>query len=103
MKFLTFMWFEMAKAAEMAKASDKVMASLPPGVKMLASYVCQAVPFPGLPPDAMVGISIAEVDSNEDLAAVSYPLQLAGAVIHRVPVLELPVGGAAEVEKKYSG
>ena len=68
---------------------------------MLASYVCQAVPFPGLPPDAMVTFSISEVDSNEDLATISYPLQLAGATIHRVPILELPVGGAAKVEKKY--
>ncbi len=100
MKFLSFAMFDMAKAAEVAKVSDKVWASPPPGIKLLASYVCQGMAFAGVPPNTLVSFDIIEAESNEVLSAVNYPLALAGASIWNVPILELPVAGAAEIEKK---
>jgi len=58
MKFLTFAIMDVAKAAEVAKAADKVWASPPPGVKLLASYVCQGLAFPGVPPHTVVSIRV---------------------------------------------
>jgi hypothetical protein len=100
MKFLSFATFDVAKAAELAKVSDKVWASAPPGIKLLASYVCQGIAFAGVPPNTLVIFDIIEAESNEVLSAVNYPLALAGASIWNVPILELPVAGAAEIEKK---
>ena len=100
MKFLSFATFDVAKAAELAKVSDKVWASPPPGIKLLASYVCQGIAFAGVPPNTLVIFDIIEAESNEVLSAVNYPLALAGASIWNVPILELPVAGAAEIEKK---
>ncbi len=103
MKFLTFTIFDVAKVAQVAQAADKVWSSPPKGIKVLANYVCLAHPFPGIPPNTMVGVSIAEAESAEAIATVSYPLMLAGVTIHRVPILESPVGGAAKMETKYKG
>ncbi len=103
MKFLSFAMFDVAKAAEVAKVSDKVWASPPPGIKLLSAYVCQGKAFDGLPPNTLVSIDIIEAENNEALAAVNYPIALAGATIWNVPVLELSATGAAEVEKKMKG
>ncbi len=100
MRFLSFATFDVAKATELAKVSDKVWASPPPGIKLLASYVCQGMAFAGVPPNTLVIFDIIEAESNEVLSAVNYPLALAGASIWNVPILELPVAGAAEIEKK---
>ena len=99
MKFITFSMFDAAKAAEIAQASDKVAKT--PGRKTVAQYVCQGIPFAGVPPNSMVVIAIGEAESNEAIAAFQYPLALAGATVWAVPVLEMPVAGAAEEEKKY--
>ena len=99
MKFITFDMFDVAKAPEIAQASDKVAKT--PGHKILAQYVCEGLAFPGEPPNTLVSISIAEVESNEALAAVQYPVALAGATVWSVPVLEMSVGGGAAEEKKY--
>jgi len=72
-----------------------------PGVKRLAQYMCVGIPFPGVPPNTMGGFSISEAESAEAMAARLYPLALAGATIHVVPLMELPVGGTVEAEKKY--
>jgi len=95
--------YDAAKTAEIAAASDKIWASPPPGIKPLASYVCLGMPFPGIPPNSLVTVGIGEAESDEALAAVTYPLMLAGATIHRVPILEVPIGGGVEAEKKYRG
>lgn len=99
MKFITFGMFDVAKAVEVAQAADKV-AKLP-GQKILAQYVCLGLAFPGHPPNTMVTISIGDIESNEAMAATQYPLELAGETIWSVPVMELPVAGAAAEEKKY--
>ncbi len=103
MKFLRFAAINVAKAAEVAQASDKAWASPPPGVKLLAQYACQGMAYEGVPPNTLVVISVIEAESNEALAAVTWPVSLAGASLSTVPVLELPVVGAAEVEKKLRG
>jgi len=61
------------------------------------------MPFPGVPPNTLTVIEIVEAESNEALATANYPVTLAGASVHTIPVLELPVAGAAGVEKKYRG
>lgn len=100
MKFITFATFDVAKGAEMALVSDKVAKT--PGQKILGQYVCQGgKPFDGVPPNTFVVISIAEYENNEALSVVQYPLALAGATVWAVPVLEMPVAGAAVEEKKF--
>ena len=61
------------------------------------------MPFAGVPPNTIVGIQIIEAESNEALAAITWPVQLAGASTWNVPVLEMPAVGVAEVEKKLRG
>jgi hypothetical protein len=103
MKILAISVFEPAKAGEAAKVLDKVLPNTP-GYKPLAMYMCLGNPFPGeIPPNSMVGITIAEVDNENALAAVSYPLALAGMSIHRVPILEMKAGKSAQTEKKLKG
>jgi len=99
MKFLVFTLFDDAKAAEVAQAADKVVKT--PGQKTIAQYVCQGMAFSGLPPNATLAIAVVEAESNEALAASQYPLALAGATTWAVPVLEMPVGRGAAIEKKY--
>jgi hypothetical protein len=99
MKFLTFVMFEAAKAVEVARAADQVAKT--PGQKMLAQYVCQGIPFAGIPVNMMLSIAVSEVETNEAMGAVHYPLTLSGAMVWSVPVLELPVASAANEEKKY--
>ena len=99
MKFLGFSTFDVAKAAEVAQASDKVAET--PGGKVLAQYICQGIPFAGVPPNMIVVVSIEEYESNEAIAASQYPLALAGANVWAVPVLEMPVGRGVVTEKKY--
>ena len=102
MKFMTFVMFDVAKAAEMAQVSDKTADM--PGIKRLAQYACQGIPFPHtIPPNTMVVVTINDAESNEAMAAANYPAGLAGATVWNVPVLEMPIGGAAETEKKYRG
>jgi len=104
MKFVMFIMNDVAKMADVAAASDKTMASPPPGTKLLARYVCLGIPFPGAPPNTLVVISLREAESAEGMAAISYPLALAGATVWYVPVLEVPVEPrVAEVEEKYRG
>jgi len=103
MKFLNLNLFDVAKTAEVAQASDKVWASPPAGTKMLASYVSLSPVFPNQPPNTMVGFNITEAENAEAMAAVHYPMMIAGATIYAIPILELPLVGAAEVEKKYKG
>lgn len=103
MKFLRFSMMDYTKMAEITKISDKVWASPPPGIKMDALYACMGIAFPDQPPNTVVSISVVEAESAESLLAVGYPLMQAGASIWAVPVLDVPVAGAAELEKKYRG
>lgn len=103
MKFVRFTIMDSTKVAEMTKVHDKTWASTPPGIKMDAFYACLGLAFPNQPPNTLASISVVEAESAEALAAVNYPLMQAGATIWGVPVLDLPVGGAAEAEKKYKG
>ena len=103
MKFLQFGMFEVAKAADVAAASDKFWASPPPGIKMLADYVCLGLAFPGHPLNTAVGVSVVEAESAEALLAATYPMALAGASVWNVPIMEMPVAGVAELEKKMRG
>ena len=103
MKFLILTMMDVAKAAEVAQANDKVWANPPLGIGVLGMYVCQGIAFPGEPPNTLVSFALAEAESNEALAAANYPLSLAGATVWTVPVLEMPTAGTAAVEKKYRG
>ena len=103
MKFLTIAMTDMANMQAVTQATDKVWASPPPGIKAEAIYVCLGTPFPGVPPNTLVSVSIYESESAEALAAVSYPMMVAGQTIYRVPILEVPVGAIAQEEKKYRG
>jgi len=103
MKMLTISTYDVAKTGDVAKATDKVL-SATPGYKALAMYTCLGNPFPGqIPPNSLVTLTISEVQNENDLAAISYPLALAGVSFHRVPILEIKPGKSAEVEKKLKG
>ena len=103
MKFLSFVTIPAARVAEVSAASDKVLASPPPGYQVLAHYACLGAPFDGTPPNSIVSVSISDVDSAEALAAIHYPLLLAGATVHRVPIMDVAIGTAVQTEKKYKG
>ena len=100
MKFLRFVMMDTAKVAEVTQASDKTWANPPPGIKMLANYACLGIAFPGEPANTIVSVGVLETENVEALTTVSYPLALAGATVWGIPVLEVPIAGAAEVEKK---
>ncbi|MCK4698234.1 MAG: hypothetical protein KAT53_08025 [Dehalococcoidia bacterium] len=100
MKFLRFSMMDVDKVVQVVQASDKLWSSPPPGVKMLANYACLGIAFPGEPPNTIVSVSIVEAENAEAIGATSYPTALAGAAVWNVPVMEVPVAGAAEVEKK---
>jgi len=101
MKFLTFAMYEPSKTADVAQAADKVAQT--PGIKPLNRYVCMGIPFPGVSQDLMCTVTVNEAESSEAMAALSYPIRLAGASVWWVPVMEYEVGTAADVEKKYRG
>jgi hypothetical protein len=103
MKFLQFAAMDLGKAGEVAKASDKVWASPPPGIKSVADYVCLGIAYPGQAANTAVSVGVIEADSAEALTATSYQMGLAGATVWNVPVLEIPVAGVSEVEKKLRG
>jgi len=103
MKFLQFAAMDLAKAGEVAKASDKVWASPPPGIKPVADYVCLGIAYPGQSANTVVSVGVVEAESAEALAAVVYPMGLVGATTWNVPVLEIPSAGVSEVEKKMRG
>jgi len=98
MKFLTFSMYDIAKAAEVMQAADK--AHKMPGQKTLTAYACLGIPFPGFPPNTIIGFTIREAESAEALASVLYTLTVAGATSWAVPVMEMPVGSLAAEEKK---
>jgi hypothetical protein len=102
MKFLIISTFEVAKATELSALNDMVLGNAPPGYKVLENYACLSAPFP-IPPNVMATVEITECDSAEAAATVNYPLMLAGATINMVPLMEMPVTGVAELEKKYRG
>jgi len=99
MKFISFAMFDVAKAAEVAQAGDKVANT--PGNKIIGQYICQGKAFDGVPPNTVVVIAIHETESNEAITTSQYAHALAGATMWAVPVLEMPVAGAAATEKKY--
>ena len=102
MKFMTMSIYPVDKAAEVGAASDKVSASHPREGGPASFFVLMAVPFP-VPPNNIVAFSIGESDSAESMATRVYPLMLAGADVSIIPLLEVPIGSGAEVEKKYRG
>ena len=103
MNFIRFSMIESTKVAEFTKVSDKVWASPPKGIKPQAIYACLGIAFPNQPPNTIISINVLEAESAESLGAASYPLTLVGATVWAVPVLEVPVGGVAQVEKKLRG
>jgi len=101
MKFIGFSIIPAEKAAAIAQAVDKVQASTPQ-YKRLAAYTCLAHPVSGLPPGAIVVVSIVEADSAEVLAPFVYAFGLGSASINYVPAQELPAGPkVSETEKKF--
>ena len=63
MKFMVFTMYNVAKAAEVAQAADKVANT--PGTKILAQYACLGKPFDGVPPNNVVAITVREAESAE--------------------------------------
>ena len=102
MKFMTLSMYPVARAADVAAASDKVWASQSREGMPVSSFVLMAVPFP-VPPNTLVAFSIGESESAETMAARVYPIMLAGASVNIIPLLEVPFGGGQEAEKKYRG
>jgi energy-converting hydrogenase Eha subunit C len=103
MKFMRFAMVDSTKVAELSKTSDKVFASPPKGIKVQAIYACLGIVFPEQPTNTIITVNVLEAENVEALAAVSYPLTQAGATVWAVPILDVPVGGAAQVEKKFKG
>jgi len=99
MKFMSLTIYPVEKAAEIAAATDKVWGKEPKERRPESIYVLMSVPF-DVPPNSQVGFLIEESDSVEAMAARAYPIMLAGGMVHIIPLLEVPMAGAAKVEKK---
>ena len=100
MKFMTMSVYPVSQSAEVGAASDQVSRDHPSEGAPSSFFVMMSVPFDA-PPNSIVAFSIGESDNAESMAARVYPLMLAGASVSIVPLLEVPVGGGAEAEKKY--
>jgi len=100
MKFMTMSIFPVSKAADISAAQEKLVREYPSEGRPATGFLMMSVPF-DVPPNSMVTVSIGESDSAEDMAARVYPLILAGADMSVIPLLELPIGGMVEAEKKY--
>ena len=72
----------------------------PQASKVLAGYTCQGLAYPGMPSNTIMSIRVVEAESNEALSAVIYPVFVAGATVWSTPVMDLPGGAAADMEKK---
>jgi hypothetical protein len=103
MKFMTLVIEPTEKIADIGAASDKAMANVPKGKRAECIYVMMCVPQLNIPPNSIVAFAIAESDTADEIAARNYPVMLAGAAVHTIPLLEVPVTGAAKAEKKYRG
>jgi len=104
MKFLTLSMWPLEKTAEVSAASDKAAAKLPKELRGRSNYILMCIPAGlNVPPGSMVSVSIDEADSVEDMAAGLYPFELAGGSAQVIPLLEVPMGGSAKADKKYSG
>lgn len=100
MKFIVFQLIDVSKVPDVAKAGDKVWGSPTAGLKVLAGYTCQGLAYPGMPSNTIMSIRIVEAESNEAISAAIYPVFVAGATVWTTPVMDLPAGTAAEVDKK---
>ena len=103
MKFMHFTIFPVEKGADVAAVSDKVWANVPQKNRPEANYLMLCIPQFNIPPNSLVVSTITEDDSAEAIAARVYPLSLAGATIHSVPLLDMPIVAGAKTEKKYRG
>ena len=101
MNFLTFVAYDAGSKSEVVAEWVNIMAKPPNGFKILSSYVCSSAPFP-VPPNTTVKAIISEAESADVLASVTYPLQLAGATINQIPLMEVPVVATAETENQLS-
>ena len=102
MKFLNFVVFHIDKLDEIVKVADNIVANPPEGYKNLAQYSCGSNPFPGieLPQGTVVSVSISECETADAILSLNYQLALAGATVHRVPVLEFTPGSVEEEVEK---
>jgi hypothetical protein len=103
MKCFVFVSTEWDNGANIAQAADKAWASAPPQIKLLARYLWLGIAFPGQNQGELLAMNIVEAETGEAVAAILYPVSLAGAKVTVVPVMELPIANAAELEKKYRG
>jgi hypothetical protein len=103
MKFMTLSVFPVEKTAEVSAAADKVWANVPKESRAQVIYTMLCVPQFEVPPNSLVAFTISESDSAEKSAAIVYPQMVAGATLHVIPLLEVPIVGAAKAEKKYKG
>lgn len=102
MKFMRMTVAPADRVAEIGAASDKGWASVPRERRPEAIYTLMCVPF-DVPPNSIVTVTIEESDSAEAMVARAYPLIQAGGTVNIIPVLEVPIAGAAKTEKKYKG
>ncbi len=102
MKFLNFVWYETSKFGDMVPVSDEVLTNLPEDIKMVATYVCQGNPFPGIQfsQPTIVAVSVTETDNHESMATLDLQLALAGTNIHRVPLLDYTGMKPSDMVKK---
>ncbi len=94
MKFMTVSVLPIDKMAEVAAASDKAWSSQPQERRPKNAYVLMAS-LPEVPPHSAISVYITEEDSAEAIAARVYPVQLAGATVSIIPVMEFTVAAAA--------
>ena len=103
MKFMMFTYIPRGKMAEVSAASDSVVAKTPKEKRTGGPYYLLMCHPLDVPADCAVTVSTFDSDSVEEMAANVYPVELAGASIQIIPVLEVQPGGSVKTEKKYRG
>jgi len=104
MKHIIFTMYDPAKTADIAAASDMARSNLPAGLQTVAMYSCLGTPFSGFPESKMLTISVVEAENSEAIAALTYPIMLAGAsVVSCVPALDITPGATQTLEKRLRG
>ena len=101
MKFMMFTYIPREKLAEVSAASDRLVAKTPKEKRTGGPYYLLMCHPHEVPADCAVTVTTFESDSVEEIAANVYPMELAGASIQVIPVLEVHPGTSAKTEKKY--
>lgn len=103
MKHLIFLSFKPEQASRVAIANSQAHERLGEKMKEVTQYVCVGSSFPHLGEGMISSFYLTDLEDPDDLASLTYPAMLAGAVVLCIPVLEMSGESAIRVEEQLRG